>query len=162
MSLILGLCFGLLLLRLILLYLRGIFLINSIRTSSVSILLPIHLIVPNIITPESVGTSRTTMHLLIFTCETFVNIDASHTFYSREDKHHVICGYHQLCLIDSLLDRPTIVSIPNQHHYLYAATKSNDHHLTIMHGRVAEIVDPQGDQVHGSRQETKRICTAEC
>ena len=82
-------------------------------------------------------------------------------FDQGEDQHHVVGGDCKFARVNSLFQGPAIVRIHPHHHELDPATERDDHDLAVVHCRIAEIVDPHGDQVQHPGQKPERVRTAE-
>ena len=92
----------------------------------------------------------------------FVDVEAGDALDCRKAHHGIIRGDREFTFMNGLFERAPIVRIHPHHHELNRAAKTNHHDLTVVHGRVPQIVNPHGYQVQHTGEEAESVRPAKC
>ena len=85
------------------------------------------------------------VHVMILIFEAAIDVEASDALDRRKAHHDIVRGNRELACMNGFFEGSPIVRIHPHHHELNRAAEPNYHDLTVVHGRVAQVIDPHGD-----------------
>ena len=90
-----------------------------------------------------------------------VDVEAGDALDRRKAHHDIVRGNRELACMNGFFEGSPIVRIHPHHHELNRAAEPNYHDLTVVHGRIPQIVYPHGYQVQHAGEEAESVRPAQ-